>query len=150
MSVKQTNRTAHNEPIYFVALEATPAGQVLITSTQSATQTGPDGYPVTYEQRINGATGACCCGCKGFQESIAVRATKDGATPTVSNGRTCKHIRKAAQSGREWGYLAARMDIEPVLAEIDAQLVEKWLSEPVQLAKVEAPAAFDWVAHFER
>jgi hypothetical protein len=129
MVVNQTRRPSgktHNEPIYFVALEATPAGQVLITSTQSATQRGEDGFPVTYQQRINAETGACVCGCKGFQESIAIRAQRDGITPTVNNGRTCKHIRKAAVSGREWGYI----------------------SEPAPV--VEAPAAFDWVAHFER
>jgi hypothetical protein len=133
MVVKQTRRpagkTIAQEPIYFVGLEATPAGQVLITSTQSATQTGPDGFKVTYQQRINGTTGACVCGCKGFQESIAMRAQRDGVTPTVSNGRTCKHIRKAAQSGHEWGYIADEKPVAPI-------------------AKVEANT-FDWVAHFE-
>jgi hypothetical protein len=128
MSVKQTQtrRTNHVEPIYFVGLEATPAGQVLITSTQSATQTGPDGFPVTYQQRLNGQTGAVSCSCPGFQDSIAPRAHRDGVTPTLANGRTCKHIRKAAAVGREWRYIA---DEKPV----------------AQTAK----PAFDYVAFFE-
>jgi hypothetical protein len=137
MSVKQ-NRTNHGEPIYFVGLEQTRAGLLLITSTQSADQVGLDGFKVTYEQRINAKTGACVCGCKGFQESIAVRAQRDGITPTLANNRTCKHIRKAAESGREWGYIA---DEKPLI-----------FADVLNIAdgNIEAPAAFDWVAHFER
>ncbi len=112
MSVKQTNRTTHSEPIYMVGLESTTAGLVLITSTQSATQTGFDGFPATYQQRLNADTGAVTCSCQGFQESIAWKAQRDGVTPTIANGRTCKHIRKAAESGQEWGYLDSAQAIE--------------------------------------
>ncbi len=106
MTVKQTKRTAHSEPIYFVALESTAAGTLLVTNTESSGhQVGPDGYPVQYRQTINVETGACTCACPGFQESIARRAARDGVTPTIHNGRACKHARKSAESGREWGYI---------------------------------------------
>ncbi len=121
MLVKQTNRTSskaqHSEPIYFVGLESTSAGLIVITSTQSATQTAPDNFPATYEQRLNANTGAVTCSCQGFQESIAWKAQRDGVTPTIANGRTCKHIRKAAESGREWGYLDSA---QPIVARAKA------------------------------
>lgn len=122
----QTRKAAHVEPIYFVALEA----GALVTNTQAdGNKVGADGFPVQYTQRINLTTGACTCRCQGFQESIAYRAQRDGITPTITNGRVCKHIRKAADSGREWGYLDTQAPV-------------------AQTAKVEAPG-FDYVAFFE-
>jgi hypothetical protein len=130
MPVKQTNRTKHNEPIYFVALESTAAGTLLVTNTESSeSQTGPDGFPVQYRQTINLESGACTCACQGFQECIARRAARDGVTPTIHNGRACKHIRKAAQCGREWGYIEA---------------------QPVTVAAPAKTAQVDYVAYFKR
>ncbi len=133
MSVKQTCRAtgkAHSEPIYFVSLESTAAGTLLVTNTESSAHAvGPDGYPVQYRQTINVETGACTCGCPGFQESIARRAARDGVTPTIHNGRACKHIRKSAESGREWGYIEA---------------------QPVPVAAPAKAAQVDYVAYFNR
>ncbi len=117
MSVKQTCRAtgkAHSEPIYFVALQSTAAGTLLVTNTESSAHAvGPDGYAVQYRQTVNVESGACACGCPGFQESIARRAARDGVTPTIHNGRACKHIRKSAANGREWGYIAAPSEAQP-------------------------------------
>jgi hypothetical protein len=126
MSVSTKPRTVHQEPIYFVALESTGAGTLLVTNTQSGrAQTGPDGFPVQYRQTINLESGAVTCSCPGFQDSIAPRAHRAGIVPTLANEKTCCHIRRAAESGREWQYI----------------------SEPAPV--VEAPAAFDYVAFFE-
>jgi hypothetical protein len=138
MSVKQTNRTTHSEPIYMVELLPTAAGTLLVTNTQSGrAQTGPDGFPVQYRQTINLESGAVTCFCPGFQSAVAVRAQRDGVAPTIYNHRDCKHIRKAAESGREWGYIA---DEKPLI-----------FADVLNIAdgNIEAPAAFDWVAHFE-
>lgn len=92
--------TTHSEPIYFVGLESTPAGTLLVTNTQSERDmTGDDGFPVQYRQTINLQTGACICDCQGFQQSIAWKASRASEVPTVHNGRTCKHIRRAHECG---------------------------------------------------
>jgi hypothetical protein len=106
MLVKQTRKPSHTEPIYFVELASTPQSTALVTNTASDSGAiGPDGFQVQYQQRINLTSGACTCSCKGFQESIAPRAAKDCAVPSIDNNRQCKHIRKAAAVGREWGYI---------------------------------------------
>jgi hypothetical protein len=134
MTVKQTSRTAHSEPIYFVELQSTAAGMLLVTNTESSGhQVGYDGYAVQYRQTINVESGSCTCGCPGFQESIARRAARDGVTPTIHNGRACKHIRKSAESGREWRYIDDARDAQPVP-----------VAAPAKAAQV------DYVAYFNR
>ena len=113
---------------------------MLTTSTQSGRGLiARDGFPVTYEQRIEVATGKCSCTCQGFVESIAPRAARAGITPTIHNGKTCCHLRKAAEWGRERGYLTS----EPAPG------------EAVAVIEVEAPAEpkgpdFDYVSFFEK
>jgi len=106
MTVKQNARSTHNKPVYFVELAPTAQGTVLVTNTEtSGNELCHDGYPVQYQQRINLETGACTCACQGFQDSITRKASRAGEVPTILNGYTCKHIRKAATCGREWGYI---------------------------------------------
>lgn len=129
------SKKQHSQPIYLVSFD----NHTLTTNTENGRGlVAEGGYPVQYRQTINATTGACTCGCPGFQDSIAPRAQRNGITPTLANEKMCIHIRASAEFGVRHGYIAADL-AKPTACPVAANSVTQ-----------EAPAAaVDYFSYFE-